>query len=231
MYMDKSFIAIIPARSGSKGLVDKNIKIMADKHLIGYTIEAAVKSGVFDKIIVSTDSEQYASISREYGAECPYLRPKQISKDESSTSDVIEYILQKELELGNDYDYFCLLQPTSPLRDETNIIEATDLLIDKNAKSIISVCEVEHSPALMNFLPESLNMNNFISVQNNKRRQELGKYYRLNGAIYICNSNFFLEEKNFYGSDSYAYIMDKRNSVDIDDIYDFKYAEMLIKEI
>lgn len=230
MYKEKSFIAIIPARSGSKGLVDKNIKIIAGKHLIGYTIEAAIKSAVFDKIIVSTDSDQYAAISRTYGAECPYLRPNEISKDESSTADVIEYILEKELELGNEYDYFCLLQPTSPLRNEINIVEATDLLIDKDAKSIVSVCEAEHSPALMNFLPESLNMNNFISVQNNKRRQELGKYYRLNGAIYICNSKFFLEEKNFYGSDSYAHIMDKRNSVDIDDIFDFKYAEMLLKE-
>ena len=229
MYKDNTFIAIIPARSGSKGLVDKNIKIMADKHLIGYTIEAAVKSGVFDKIIVSTDSEEYAAISREYGAECPYLRPKQISKDESSTADVIEYILQKELESGNNYDYFCLLQPTSPLRDEVNIIEAADLLIDKDAKSVISVCEVEHSPALMNCLPESLNMNNFISVQNNKRRQELGKYYRLNGAIYICETQKLLRNKSFFIKENiFAYIMDKKTSVDIDDDIDFLVAKELI---
>lgn len=228
--MKDKILAIIPARSGSKGLKDKNIKILNGKPLIAYTIEAAIKSSIFADIIVSTDSEEYARISKEYGAIVPFLREEALSNDKASTVDVIMDVFTKMKLFGKEYDSFVLLQPTSPLRTERNIIEAYNLFVRKNANSVVSVCEVDHNPLLSNTLEADLSLDNFIKKENNIRRQDLGKYFRLNGAIYIAKVDYYLKYKNFYEKDSYAYIMDKRNSVDIDDEIDFKLAEILTKE-
>lgn len=229
MYNNKKFIAIIPARSGSKGLKDKNIKQLNNKPMIAYTIEAAVKSGVFDDVIVSTDSQKYADISIKYGASVPFLRPDYLSTDTATTNDVIEYTIKELKETEKDYDYFMILQPTSPLRQPEDILGAVKLLFEKDANSVVSVCEVEHSPLYMNTLDKSLSMNSFLQNDIKTRRQELPKYYRLNGAIYLCKADYFLRYKNFYKEKSYAYIMDKKRSVDIDDEIDFIMAKSLQK--
>lgn len=228
--MDK-ILAIIPARSGSKGLKNKNIKLLNGKHLIGYTIEAAIKSNIFTDIIVSTDSEEYAEISKVYGAKVPFLRSKELSSDTASSIDVIIDAINKMENLGKKYDYFMLLQPTSPLRTEKNIKESFELLKKKKANSIISVCEVDHSPLISNVLPENLSLVNFLEKAKNIRRQDMPKYYRINGAIYLCKVDWFLKYKDMYKEKSYAYIMDKKYSIDIDDEIDFKLAEILINEI
>ena len=230
MYNNKKFLAIIPARSGSKGLKDKNIRKLKNKPLIAYTIEAAIKSNIFDDIIVSTDSDIYANISKEYGASVPFLRPKNISRDDTKTADVIEYTLKELKRLGKKYDYFVLLQPTSPLRNCEDIIGAVSMLIDKQANSIISVCRVDHSSNINICLEEDYSMDGFLSNKN-LRRQDMPIEYRVNGAIYVCNVEYFEKYKNFYKTKSYAYIMDKKKSIDIDDIYDFKIAEVMINEI
>jgi CMP-N,N'-diacetyllegionaminic acid synthase len=231
MYNNKKFIAIIPARSGSKGLKDKNIKQLNNKPMIAYTIEAAVKSGVFDDIIVSTDSQKYADISIKYGASVPFLRPDYLSTDESATNDVIIYTLNKLKQFDVEYDYVMILQPTSPLRQPEDILAAVELLFQKRANSVISVCEAEHSPLYMNNIDESLSMNGFLSEDVKNRRQELPKYYRLNGAIYLCKVEYYLNYGgNLYNEESYAYIMDKKRSIDIDDEIDFIMAENLIKQ-
>jgi CMP-N,N'-diacetyllegionaminic acid synthase len=228
--LDK-ILAIIPARSGSKGLKNKNIKLLNGKHLIGYTIEAAIKSNIFTDIIVSTDSEEYAEISKVYGAKVPFLRSKELSSDTASSIDVIIDAINKMENLGKKYDYFMLLQPTSPLRTEKNIKESFELLKKKKANSIISVCEVDHSPLISNVLPENLSLVNFLEKAKNIRRQDMPKYYRINGAIYLCKVDWFLKYKDMYKEKSYAYIMDKKYSIDIDDEIDFKLAEILINEI
>lgn len=229
MYKDKKILAIIPARSGSKGIKDKNIIDLNGKPMIAYTIEAAIKSNIFTDIIVSTDSEKYAEVSRKNGASVPFLRPGFLSEDNSNTIDMILYTL-KELENQNKYyDYFMLLQPTSPLRDEIDIINSIKILFKYNANSVISVNECE-SPRLMNTLDDSFNMENFIDKKYNKRRQDLEKYYKLNGAIYLSKVDIFLKENSFYTKNSKAYIMSKRNSIDIDDYIDFKIAECILKE-
>lgn len=231
MYNDKKFIAIIPARSGSKGIKDKNIKELNGKPMIAYTIEAAKKSGICDDIIVSTDSQKYAEISIEYGAVIPFLRPENLSTDTATTNDVIEYTINKLKEAGKEYDYFILLQPTSPLRLSEDILGASSLLFEKKANSIVSVCEAEYSPLYMNILDESLSMDGFLPQNTKTRRQELSKHYRLNGAIYICKVDFFLEYKDFYREKSYAYIMDKKRSIDIDDEFDFFIVDSLMKTL
>lgn len=231
MYKNKKFLGIIPARSGSKGLKDKNIKELNGKPMIAYSIEAAIESKVFEDIIVSTDSETYADISKQYGATVPFLRTDCLSTDEATTSDVIEYTLKELKKNGAEYDYFMILQPTSPLRNFNDILGAVDLLLKKEANSIVSVCESEHTPLYMNVLEESLSMDNFLDYDIKSRRQELPKYYRLNGAIYLSKTEYFLRHKNFYKEKSYAYIMDNKRSIDIDDEYDFILADFLLRTV
>lgn len=229
MYKEKKIVAIIPARSGSKGLTDKNIKLLNGKPLIAYTIEAAQKAQIFDEIIVSTDSKQYAEIAIQYGASVPFLRPKKLAADESSSNDVILHTLNELEKNHQTFDYFMLLQPTSPFRDETDIVNAMNLLWDKKGHAVVSVCESDISPLLMNTLDDSLVMANFLDQQNNKRRQDLSTYYRLNGAIYLSETESYKKEKSFYVKESFAYIMSRLNSIDIDDNIDFKLAEVLLK--
>ncbi|WP_303189043.1 acylneuraminate cytidylyltransferase family protein [Fusobacterium ulcerans] len=225
--MKEKILAIIPARSGSKGLKDKNIKMMNGKPLIAYTIEAAQNSKIFEDIIISTDSEKYAEIAKKYGGSVPYLRDKKLANDNAKSSDVILDILNR---VEKKYDSFIMLQPTSPLRTEKNIIEAYKMYLEKKANSVVSVCEMEHSPLWANILNEERRMDSFLKgIDVNKNRQELETYYRINGALYIANVEYFKKYQDFYYKDSYAYIMEKENSIDIDDELDFKIAEYLIK--
>jgi N-acylneuraminate cytidylyltransferase/CMP-N,N'-diacetyllegionaminic acid synthase len=230
MYAKKTFVAIIPARGGSKGVKNKNIKLLNGIPLIAYTIKAAKESGIFDKIIVSTDSKDIADIALQYGAEVPFLRPSELATDTATTKDVILHALDWMNKNDLSFDYFMLLQPTSPLRSCDNIKDAVKVLIDKDANAVISVCEVEHSPLWSNVLPENMSLKNFIRDDvKHKRRQDLPKYYRLNGAIYICEVNMYLKTKDWFSENAYAYVMPSDKSIDIDYEIDFKIAEILIK--
>lgn len=222
-------LAIIPARSGTKGLKDKNIKQLDGKPLLAYTIEAALDSGMFAEIHVSTDSNDYAEVAKEYGAKVPFLRPVELATDESDTWETVRYVIKTYKSLGWKFDTIALLQPTSPLRRATHIKEAYNLYIKNNANSVMSVCEVEHSPLWSNVLPENFSLKDFILPENDLRRQDLPTYYRQNGAIYIEDVDLIINRGNLLGDASYAYIMDKRSSIDIDDDIDFAIAELLLK--
>ena len=224
-----SNIAIIPARSGSKGLKDKNIKELLGKPLIAYSIEAALNSGCFDEVMVSTDSEKYAEIARQYGASVPFLRSEATSSDTASSWDMVDEVLKGYQKLGREFDTFCLLQPTSPLRTSGDIKGAYQFYEDKASFSVVSVCEAEHSPLWCGHLPESKEFDNFIDVESMKQRQAGGKFYRLNGAIYIVNIERFKTDRFLYQKGSYAYIMRQDQSVDIDTDIDFQFAELLMK--
>lgn len=222
-------IAIIPARSGSKGLKDKNIRDLCGMPLMAYTIEAAIKSGCFDEIMVSTDSEKYAEIARNYGANVPFLRSEATATDTASSGDMIEEVLEGYRKLGQEFDTFCLLQPTSPLRVAEDISAAYEIYRTKASFAVVSVCEAEHSPLWCGQLPETNEFTNFINPDNVKRRQDGGKFYRLNGAIYIANVEKYKNDRFFYQAGSYAYIMPQEKSVDIDTEIDFRFAELLIR--
>lgn len=229
MYNNQTFLAIIPARSGSKGIFNKNIKMMNHKPLMAHTIEACRKASIFDEIIVSTDSMDYAKIAQDYGASVPFLRPTELATDEATTIDVILHVLKEMSDLGKTFEYFMLLQPTSPLRNETHILESAKLLFEKNADSVISICKLEH--------PTNLNVkfhnNGYLDVpyQDKKmvRRQEISQEYRINGAIYLTNTAFFLNNNNFYSGKTYPFLMDALNSIDIDEEFQFSIAEYIIK--
>ena len=140
-------LAIIPARSGSKGLPDKNIKPLLGKPLMAYSIEAAIASGVFDEVMVSTDSEKYAEIAKSWGANVPFLRSKVTASDTASSWDMADEVLNNYRDkFGLTFDTFCLLQPTSPLRTAENIRAAYYLYSQKAKFAVVSVCETEHFP-------------------------------------------------------------------------------------
>jgi CMP-N,N'-diacetyllegionaminic acid synthase len=222
-------IAIIIARSGSKGLKDKNIRLLNGKPLMAYTIEAALQSGCFDTVMVSTDSRKYGVIAKEYGAEVPFYRSKETSKDSTSPWDVVKEVLDRYKERGEEYDTFALLQPTSPLRNAEDIRNAYEEFTEKKANAVVSMCELECAIHLVNKLPKSLSMKGFITEkQYNKRRQEIRPYYRFNGAIYISKVRTFYKHMNIYEDKCYAYIMDRNRSYDIDSEFDLKIVEAIL---
>ena len=223
-------IAIIPARSGSKGVKDKNIRDIYGKPLMAYSIEAALQSGKFEEVMVSTDSEKYAAIAMKYGASVPFLRSDATASDTASSWDMIDEVLHNYKNLGREFDTFCLLQPTSPLRNAEDIVAAYSLYEEKADFAVVSVCEAEHSPLWCGHLPETNEFINFVDEKNLRRRQAGKKFYRLNGAIYIVNIEKFKTERNLYQKGSFAYIMSQEKSVDIDTELDFKVAEVLLRK-
>lgn len=223
-------IAVIPARSGSKGLKDKNIKLLNGKPLIWYSIQAAISSGCFDEVMVSTDSEKYAKIARECGASVPFLRSDEMSTDKASSWGTVQEVLDNYKDLGKEFDTVMLLQPTSPLRTSEDIKNAFAILEEKNADSVVGVCEMDHSPLWSNVLPENRCLDGFIrpEVKESSGRQSLPTYYRINGAIYLTKVTEALGT-NLYSDSGYAYIMEQAKSIDIDTELDFKMAEFLIQ--
>ncbi len=226
MFKDKKIIAIIPARSGSKGLKDKNIKEINSKPLICYTVDSAIKSNVFDYIIVSTDSEKYAQIAKKSGASVPFLRSEKNSSDSSGSWDAVREVIDKlKKEQNLEFDIVVLLQPTSPLRNETHIKEALELFFKKQADTLFSVCETPHPMFWCNTLDETLSAKDFVKKEYQKQRQQLPKSYTLNGAIYILKTEN-LKNLDFYTDKGFAYIMDKASSIDIDTEIDFELVKI-----
>jgi len=224
MYKNKTFLAIIPARGGSKRLPRKNVLDLNGKPLIAHSIEAGLNSKYIDKVVVSSDDEEILNISKEFGADT-IKRPDELASDTATTFDAIKHTIEN----SEKYDYIVLLQATSPLRNENHIDKAIELLESKNADAVVSVCEMDHSPLWSNTLDDSLSMQGFLRDEVlNKRSQDLDKYYRLNGAIYICETEKLLDEKSFFLKDNiFAYKMDRKSSIDIDTELDFKFTEVI----
>lgn len=219
-------LAIITARSGSKGLKDKNIKELHGLPLCAYTINAARESGVFDEIHFSTDSEQYARIAAEYGASAPFLRNVELAGDRTSSWDVVKAVIAEYAKAGRQFDAFMLLQPTVPFRSAEDIRNAVALYKEKNANAVVSVTDPEHTPLWCAALPEDGNMQVFHERMNVlKARQQLEKYHSLNGAIYLAGVEYFMQCSDIYEDKCYAYFMPRERSFDIDDQLDFDWCE------
>ncbi|HIP55465.1 MAG TPA: acylneuraminate cytidylyltransferase family protein [Arcobacter sp.] len=223
MLNKKTFLAIIPARGGSKRLPRKNVLNLNGKPLIAWSIKAGLNSKYIDELVVTSDDDEILEISKKYGANI-IKRPYKLANDTATTIDAVKHTIDS---IDKIYDYIVLLQSTSPLRTSQHIDEAIELLSKKNADAVISVCEMEHSPLWCNTLPKDGSMVGFLKEEVlNKRSQDLEKYYRLNGTIYICDTNRLLEENSFFLKDKiFAYVMDRESSVDIDEEIDFKITE------
>jgi CMP-N,N'-diacetyllegionaminic acid synthase len=222
----KKVMALIPARGGSKRLPRKNILPLAGKPLIGWSLEAASKSQYIDQVVVSTDDNEIVDVCHAMGFPVPELRPDFLASDTAKTEDVLLHALER---YGEDAEIIVLLQPTSPLRTSEHIDEALELFVEKRANSVVSVTPCEHSPMWSNTLPADLSLDSFIKPEALQRSQDLGKFYRLNGALYVFDSRN-LEKLGCisYSESGYAYIMNNESSIDIDTKFDFSMAENII---
>lgn len=224
-------LAIIPARAGSKRLPGKNTRLLAGKPLIQWSIEAAQQTSEVNLVVVTSDDPLVLEIARSF--DCITIeRPDSLAHDTTSTFDVLQHALRWLGKQSIHPESTLLLQPTSPLRKMEDIQQGYQLMREKNASSIISVCPAEHSPLWCNQLDDSLCMDNFLP-QNllNTRSQDLPPYYRLNGAFYLAKTPLLLEHKGFFMPNSHALIMPQERSVDIDTAFDFSICELKIKQI
>jgi len=220
----KSVLAIIPARGGSKGLPRKNILPLAGKPLIAWTIEAAKISKYIDRIIVSTEDNEIADISKFFGAETPFIRPKFLAQDKTQSMDVVLHAINKV----SGFDYILLLQPTSPLRTATDIDESINLCLNQNAPACVSVVTVAKSPYWMYKIDNHLRLKPIIKGKSFSRRQDLPPSYTLNGAIYFASVEWLLNSKQFITEHTIAFEMPMGRSVDIDNDLDYKYVQFLL---
>jgi len=228
---DKIVLAIIPARGGSKGILRKNIKDLCGKPLIAWTIEESLKSKYIDRLIVSTEDKEISEISKAYGAEVPFLRPKELARDDTPGIEPLLHCISW-LEDNENYCpyYICTLQCTSPFRRVKHINEALEKLLVKQGDSIIGVCKSEISPYWMKKI-ENGKLTDFIKNSSKyNRRQDLPVIYRLNGALYIGKTDILLKNRSWYTDNTLPYVMSNEDSIDIDTIGDFKFAELMMKE-
>lgn len=219
-------LAYIPARGGSKGVPRKNIMLIAGKPLLVYTIEAAQESGIFDKIMVSTDDEDIANVAKAYGAWVPFLRDPMVSGDTTPTMVSLCSDKDRLEKMGYSFSYVCLLQPTSPLRTSRDIVNACALYDEKHA-GVSSVCQVEEHPYFMRTIDGDGRLGFTVPFKGAIRRQDLPTYYRINGAIFI-NSWEELAPDLPQAGNPYGYVMSQESSIDIDTEKDVRLAEEIL---
>lgn len=224
------FLALIPARGGSKGIPRKNIRLVGNKPLIAWSIEAASESKLISRTIVSTEDREIADIAQQYGAEVPCYRPDHLAEDTSDPIDAVIYTLDF-LEQNEGYipEYVVLLQPTSPMRTSDDINTAIRLTMKKNAGSVVSVGETKSHPLLAKTITPEGFLKDFIpNTMNYSRRQEYPVVYSLNGAIYITRTSLLRRERNFLIPDTYGFIMPEERSIDIDSPFDLFIADLIL---
>lgn len=230
MYKNKRFLAIIPARGGSKGIPNKNVIDLCGKPLIAYSIEAAINCSYIDDVIVSTDSQAIADVAIYYGAKVPFLRPAQLATDTSKIIDSMLYTIDTLKESSNTYDYVILLQPTQPIRIPKHLIEAIHSIVDSNVPSLVSVCPVEEHPILMRTIDSNGFLNSILQVNSTVRRQDFPDVYKVNGSIYINKLDDTFNLSTSLNDNICPYIMDRLYSIDIDTLDDLERATRFIKE-
>lgn len=226
--MTIEFLAIIPARSGSKEVINKNVKKIRGKPLIYWTINEAKKSKKINKIIVSTDSKKYAKICEDFGIEVPFIRPKYLAKDETPSYKVAVHSLEWFFkQYGYFPKYILLLQPTSPFRNHNDIDKSIDIALENNADSVVSVEETKTHPYYLRSLDKIGRLKNYIKhKKENLRRQDLESVFSLNGAIFLVKTKYILKG-NWFGENCYPLIMPQSRSLEIDTKFDFQLAELI----
>ena len=235
MFDGKRILGFIPARSGSKGVPGKNLKLLHGKPLLGYTAEAALKSAYLDMVLLSTDSEQYAEAGRAMGLHVPFLRPTELAQDTTPTLPVIQHALRALADSGEVFDAVCLLQVTAPFRKKGFIDEAIEKFCTHGADSLLSVLPVPHefnphwtfeTDAATGLLRIATGEAEII-----KRRQDLPKAFFRDGSIYLTKTSVLLEKNSVYG-ESVAFVeSDSRFQCNIDTAADWEKAERLVADI
>jgi len=235
MYKNKRVLGLITARGGSKGLPGKNIMPLAGKPVIAWTIEAALKSKYLDDLVLSTDDKRIAVAGRKYGAEVPFLRPKYLATDRSTSMEVVLHALSWLQQNGREYDYLVLLEPTSPLRESGDIDKAISILAENKvgAVSIVGVSRVEAAHPVFDV---KLNKKGLLvpyvgSFKAAGRRQDITELYFFEGTVYVSEVEALKKRKSFYHEKTLPYIVPRWKSIEIDNIGDLICAEAMLKNI
>lgn len=234
MINGKRILALIPARSGSKGLIGKNTKLLCGKPLIAWPIQSALSSKYIDKVVVSTNSKSIAEVALQYKADIPFIRPDSLATDEASSFDVIKHALEALSIEGEEFDYLFLLEATSPLTQTTDIDLAIEQLInnENNAKAIVGLCENEegHPAFSVKISPQGF----LQSYQNDfevLRRQDLPACFRYEGSLYGSEISTLLAEKSFYHRKTMGYLVPKWQAFEVDDLTDFICIEAIMNNL
>jgi CMP-N-acetylneuraminic acid synthetase len=225
-------LGIITARGGSKGIPGKNIHLLRGKPLLQYTAEAALASSKLARVILTTDDPAIAEVGRRCGVEVPFMRPAELSRDDTPSVPVVQHAVKFLAEQGDHYDAICLLQPTNPLRQASDIDGAIEMLERTGADSVISFVDVgEKHPARMKFLsPEGKVLEPPFAEQfEGQRRQDLQPLYLREGSIYLTRTPVLLEQNTLKGHDCRAWIMPKERACAIDEPFDLFLAEQLLR--
>jgi len=223
----KKVLAIIPARGGSKGVKNKNIREVGGKPLINWTIEAGFGSKYIDRMILSSDDQKIISVAENVGCEVPFVRPNFLSTDEAKSIDVVLHAVDL---VAEEFDIIVLLQPTSPLRTSDDIDGALNKFIDTDAQAVVSVSEVDKSPYWMYKLQAPGDrIQPVIDLKNSPlRRQDAPECFALNGAVYVIDSKILKSEQSFIPEDTRAFVMSQRSSLDIDTEEDLNYLKFVV---
>ncbi len=230
MIDDKRVLCIIPARSGSKGLKDKNIRELAGKPLLAWPVCCARDSKYIDRVIVSTDSDKYAAIARQYQADVPFLRPTRLAQDTTTTIDVVDDLLNR---LQESYDILVLLEPTSPLTEANDVDIALESLIASWEKTdaVVGVTqEIKSHPAYLLTLDDDNKIHSLNSdFSKAVRRQELSTVYRMDGTLYISKVDALQKQRGFYHDRTMGFVVPEWKSYEIDSLTDFICIEAIMK--
>jgi len=232
MYQNKTFLAIIPARGGSKGLPGKNIKDLCGKPLIAWSIESGLKSKYIDELVVSTDYQDIADIAKDYGANVPFLRPDYLASDTATSFDAVKHTIDFYRDkFDKEFDYIILLEPTSPLREEYDIDDIIEKIINLEEKfdSIVSIGEVHEHPSIMKKIANHSVVPYWENLQMTLRRQDNDIAFFPYGVAYIVKKDVFLEEETFYTKRNTFFVIKRYQCYEIDDIYDFLAIENIMK--
>jgi len=231
MIENKKVLGIVVARAGSKGLPGKNYELLAGKPLVQYAIEAGKNSRFIDDVVISTDCKRCMEIATDLGVDVPFTRPDNLSGDTVPSADVIEHAINYLGERGDSYDIFVLLEPTSPLRDGTDIDAALEAMVLAGHTSLVSVCQAEDQHPC--FMFELEDKGNLVPWSGNKfeplRRQDVQHAYYLEGSVYISYIDTFIQHRTFCHENTGAYIVPKWKAFEIDDIWDFLCIEAIMK--
>lgn len=233
--MENKSICIIPARSGSKGLPNKNIKKIGGHSLLSFPIRAAIASKQFEKVLVSTDSKEYSEIGKKYGADIPFIRPQELSTDAANSIDVILHALNYLKDENNEeYDIVCLLEPTSPFTSAKDIEDSfRELSNNSKARSLVGVgiCESQH-PTYLNLLNKDKFLIPFFKEDKNRhiRRQDIQEQlFFFDGSIYLSYVEELYSKKSFYHENTIGKIFPKLKNTEIDDYEDLLIARAYFK--
>lgn len=224
--MRPKILAVIPARGGSKGVPRKNVKMLAGKPLIAWTIEEAKKSKYIDRVIISSEDEEILGVAKNYGCEVPFVRPKELAEDNTPGIEPILHAISE----CTGFEYVVLLQPTSPLRTVQDIDGCIKKILEYNAEFCVSVSRADKSPYWMFTLNNEKLVPVFPEEHKIANRQALPVSYAINGAVYVAKIDSLKKTKNFINDSTLSYIMPNESSIDIDTMQDFKVCEFLLKD-